>query len=95
MRRAAKVDGNQGAIVAALVKAGASIVSLAQLGHGIPDLLVCFRRTLYLMEIKDGELVPSRRQLTPDQIKWISLWPGPVCIVTSVDEALRAIGAIE
>lgn len=94
MRRAAKVDSNQVAIVAALRKAGAAVLSLAQLGGGVPDLLVWFRGSLHLLECKDGSKPPSHRQLTPDQVRWIDAWPGDVSIVLSPEDALRAVGAI-
>ena len=40
MRRAARIDDNQIAIVKALRKAGCSVLSLAAVGNGCPDLLV-------------------------------------------------------
>lgn len=43
MRRAAKVDDNQGEIVAALQRAGCSVQSLAGVGRGFPDLAVGFQ----------------------------------------------------
>ena len=50
MRFNAKVDLNQTEIVQALRQAGATVQSLAAVGKGVPDLLVCFRNKLYLME---------------------------------------------
>ena len=93
MRRAAKVDANQPEIVAALRRVGADVFSLAAVGEGIPDLLVGFRGTTVLIEIKDGAKPPSARQLTPDQIKWHAAWRGGRCVVaSSVTDALAAIG---
>lgn len=43
MRRAARTDANQTAIVEALRKCGASVQSLAAVGKGVPDLLVGLR----------------------------------------------------
>lgn len=40
MRKAARTDGTQQAIVSALREAGASVEILAQCGKGVPDLLV-------------------------------------------------------
>lgn len=100
MRRAAKVDGNQGEIVEALRKAGCSVQCLHAVGGGVPDLLVGRKtyfgagRTNLLLEVKDGRLSPSRRQLTPEQEDWHAEWRGSVVVVTSVEEALRAVGAI-
>jgi hypothetical protein len=44
MRLRAKVDANQKSIVAALRKVGCLVASLAQVGAGIPDLLVFIPR---------------------------------------------------
>lgn len=94
MRRAAKVDANQAEIVAALRKVGATVQSLAATGSGVPDLLVGFRGNTFLIEVKDGRLPPSARELTPDQIEWHVEWRGGACtVVNSVDEALAFIGA--
>ena len=93
MRRAAKVDANQGEICAALRTVGASVHSLAAVGNGMPDLLVGFRRATYLLEVKDGKKKPSARELTPDQVRFHSEWFGGACVVVnSVPEALAAIG---
>lgn len=95
MRRRAKTDGNHARIVEALRTAGATVQSLAEVGCGAPDLAVGYRRQTFLLEVKDGTLPPARRRLTSDQALWIDRWRGlPVAIVTSVDEALVAIGAI-
>jgi len=92
-RRAAKVDGNQTEIVKALRSVGCSVQSLATVGDGCPDLLVGYRSANILLEVKDGSLSPSRRELTEDQEQWHSFWRGRVHIVTSVEEALFAVGA--
>lgn len=94
MRRAAKVDDNQGAIVAALRRAGAAVQSLAMVGNGCPDLLVSFRGRTLVLEVKDGSKVPSARRLTPKEEAWSSTWPGEWHLVESPEDALRAIGAV-
>lgn len=94
-RRAAKVDGNHGAIVSALRAAGAKVQSLAAVGSGVPDLLVkspC--GMLLLLECKDGSKPPAHRRLTDDQVEWIEGWGGGVHVVLSPADALRAIGVI-
>ena len=92
MRRAAKVDANQAEIVDAQRRAGASVGSLAAVGKGCPDLVVGYRGTNYLIEVKDGSKSPSERQLTADQVEWHMRWNGHVAIAHSVDEALQIIG---
>lgn len=94
MRRAARVDDNHPQIVDALRGIGATVQSLATVGKGCPDLLVGYRGINLLLEIKDGSKPPSARRLTPDEEAWHATWRGPVAVVESVDEALRAIGAI-
>lgn len=99
MRKIARVDANQAEIVRALRDVGYTVQSLAQLGGGVPDLLVAGinRRTgeagLWLMEVKDGRRPPSERRLTPDEAAWHASWGGPVAVVESVYDALAVVGA--
>ena len=89
MRRAAKVDANQPAIVTALRKAGATVQQLKGVGDSCPDLLIGYRTRNFLLEIKQpGE------QLRPGQRKWIDVWRGQACVAYSAEEALRIIGAV-
>ena len=93
MRLRAKIDANQRAIVKALRQCGVSVLSLAALGRGVPDLLVYAPQLGYLLvEVKDGKKPPSARRLTDDQQAWIDNWRGPVYKVESVAEALELIG---
>ena len=91
MRKAAKIDDNQKAIVNVLRQLGASVQSLAATGKGCPDLLVGYHGINYLMEVKDGDKVPSAQKLTIDQEHWHSIWRGSVHIVKSVNEALKIL----
>ena len=68
MRRAAKVDVNQPEIVKALRKVGATVLITSQLKNAF-DILVGYRGQLFIIEIKDGTLSPSRRKLTDGEIK--------------------------
>lgn len=87
MRRAAKVDGNHAEIVRALRSAGCSVLSLASLGRGVPDLLVVRGRDYWLAEVK----LPGK-PLRPLQEAFRQSWGGPVQVVYSVDDALRMVG---
>jgi hypothetical protein len=92
MRRAAKVDANQDAIVSALRAAGASVQSLAAIGKGCPDLLVGTTEMgglLYLMEIKRGKAKPNDLQK-----KWHDEWKTDVHVVYGPEDALRIVGAL-
>jgi hypothetical protein len=92
--RAAKVDTNHASISRALRSAGALVQSLAMVGGGVPDLLCAFRGVLYLLEVKDGAKVPSRKRLTPREHAWHAVWEGYVAIVDGPEAALVAIGAV-
>jgi len=92
MRRAAAVDANQKAIVAALRTVGCSVLPLHAVGKGCPDLLVGWGGFNLLMEVKDGKKPPSARALTQDQVDFHRDWRGHVAVVTSVKEALEAVG---
>lgn len=91
MRRAAKVDANQDAIVSALRAAGASVQSLAPIGRGCPDLLAAFRGGMFLFEVKNRS---GKNEVNEQQAKWHIEWRAPVHVVRDAEDALRAIGAI-
>lgn len=90
-RRAARVDSNHAEIVKALRSIGCSVVSLAPLGNGCPDLLVGIFGRNILMEIKDGEKPPSQRLLSPMEREFHSTWKGQLVTVLTVDDAIRAV----
>ena len=90
MRRAARVDKNQVNIVKALRQVGADVQHLHFVGQGCPDILVGHRGTNYLMEIKSN----PKAELTADELEWHLHWRGQVCIVYSVQDALRTIGVV-
>lgn len=92
-RRAANIDRNQPEVVKALRAVGATVQHLHPVGDGCTDLLVGYRGVNYCLEVKDGRKPPSERRLTPDQEKWHRSWVGQKAVVTSVEEALQAIGA--
>lgn len=92
MRRAARTDANQAEIVAALRAVGAVVQDLSRVGEGCPDLLVSHGGRMALLEVKDGRKPPSARQLTPAQVAWHRAWRAKVWVVSSVEEALSALG---
>ena len=95
MRRAAKVDGTQAEIVAALKAAGATVQHLHAVGQGCPDLVVGFRGKNYMIECKPNIGSPSERRLRPNQQEWHDGWKGHVAVVETPEAALAVIGAIE
>ena len=89
-RRAAKVDDSQKAVETALRSVGAWFQSIGQ-----PyDLLVWFRGSWHVLEVKDGVKVQSKQHLTDGQLKTLAeLRLSGVKLVRTPDEALCAIGA--
>jgi len=93
VRRAGRIDMNQGVIVAALRKLGASVVITSGAGNGLSDLLVGWLGETYLLEVKDEAKVPSAKTLTPAERQFVESWRGrPVAVVESVEQALAALG---
>lgn len=92
MRRSAKVDANQAEIVKALRQIGCSVVSIATVGGGCPDLVVAVNpATNILLEVKDGDKVPSQRKLNPDQVKFHREWKGPIHVVEDKEQAIALV----
>ena len=95
MRYANRIDANQNQIVDALRKAGAVVRIISQ-GDGIPDLLVGYRGYTILMEVKDGEKVPSARKLTEAEQRFFDDWRGGMLVViNSVEEAIETLKRCE
>lgn len=89
-----RVDGNHREIADGLRAVGASVRSTADVGSGFPDLAVGYRGQTWLLEVKDGSKPPSRRILTLDEQTFHNTWRGAAAVVTSLDDALRTIGAL-
>lgn len=84
-----RTDKNQAEIVKALRKAGVTVTSLHEVGHGCPDLVCGYQGQNYLLEIKNPK---TYGKLTPYQVKWHERWKGQVKVVYTIEEALRALG---
>ena len=96
MRRRARTDANQQAVIDALRQAKATVQSLAEIGNGCPDLLVGYNGRTYLMEVKDGSKPLSGVKLTANQIEWHQQWTGgTLSIVYGPEGALKIIGALQ
>lgn len=87
--RFAKVDANHKVIVDALRAIGVSVQSLADIGHGCPDIVAAKGSMTWLIEIKG-----PKGKLTPDQLKFIDGWRGTVHIIRTVDEAFKLVGVM-
>lgn len=91
MRRAARIDVNQTALVAELRQVpGMSVYPTHTVGHGFPDIVVGWQKKTYLFEIK----ATVKDKLTPDEQKFFDDWHGAVARVTTTEDVLRVLGAI-
>lgn len=96
MRRAAKIDDNQPAIIKALHRVS---VSTEVLGKPL-DLLVWARATCphcdgvlphgetSLLEVKNPD---GKNEYTKGQVEFIARWPGRIIVARSEEEAIRAV----
>ena len=90
MRRRGRVDANQTEIVGVLRGHGATVVSLADVGGGVPDLLLGLAGRTYLAEVKDGRKKPSAQVLTDDQRDFVETWHGgSIVILRTAEQADR------
>ena len=87
-----KTDDNQQEIIDALRAIGASVQDLSAVGKGCADILVGQWGKNYLLEIKNPD---TKGKLSTNQKVWHKNWHGQVAVVRTVEEAFRAIGAID
>ena len=88
IRRAARIDANQTAVVSALRAAGAYVWII-----GLPvDLLVGYKGHTFLVEVKDG----PRKRLTALQQDFFDNWSGgTLARIDGPEAALRMIGVVK
>lgn len=94
MRRAAKVDANHGQIIATIRGFGISVSDTSNVGEGFPDTVCGYGigadgtgGRCFLVEIKDGAKVPSKRRLTPAQEAFRASWKGNYVVLETVEQA--------
>lgn len=80
------MDGNHAMIAKAFKALGCSVESLAQVGKGVPDLLVARRGITWLVEVKQ-----AKGKETPDQTEWAAKWTGCRSIARSVDDVASIV----
>jgi hypothetical protein len=94
--RARRTDTNHSEVLTMARQVGAEVLDL----HALPgalDALVGYRGQLFLVEIKDGAKVKSKRKLTPAEVATVErfrLVGCPVLVVETSLDLLRGIGAI-
>lgn len=86
MRRAAKVDSNHAELVAIFKELGASVLSLAPVGRGVPDLLISVDGINWLVEIKSGNNKPNALQR-----EWYEGWQGGISVIRDREGAERLV----
>lgn len=92
-RKKGRTDGNHTEVIKSMRKIGAVVYSVASIPN-FTDTIVGYNGKLFIIEIKDGTLSPSRRKLTPGEIKCkIAFERVGVTyhIANSIDEALFII----
>ncbi len=91
MRRAARTDQNHTEVVDALLNAGCSVQSLAAVGCGCPDILWSLAGVNGLIEVKNPDVKPSERALTPDQVRFHRAWKGHIDVVETGAQAVDCV----
>jgi hypothetical protein len=86
MRNYGKVDLKQPEIVMQLRDLGWSVTSLANLGHGVPDILIGVDGHNVLVELKS-----KGGELTPAEDRWQMEWRGQVFTCYSVEEVIECV----
>lgn len=94
MKRAPKLDVAHGPIVAALEAAGAFVQSMAGLGGGAPDILVCYRGKWTVAEIKSHPATQKAGRPNELQMTWWRRAGTPPVVWRTVEEALKGVGAL-
>jgi len=89
MKQRARVDKNHPELVACLRKLGCSVLSLAAVGKGCPDLLISYQKQCYLVEVKD-----TGGTLRESQKEFMRTWGSPVYVVRSKEECVSLLNQL-
>ncbi len=81
MRLKARHDSNHTEVCKAFQKLGAAVLDLSHVGGGCPDILICIKNALALVEIKS-----EKGKLNPLQAKFHDSWPGHVWVVRDLED---------
>lgn len=95
VRRAHRLDSNHAELVKAFEKLGCSVLSLAGLGSGAPDICVGFGGLQLMCELKDSAKPPSARKLTPDEERFRMNWTGGYKIVEDEAGVLETVETLK
>jgi len=84
-----KADLNQSTIFAGLLKIpGVSVINLANVGKGCPDLLLGYKGKNFLIEIKNKD---TKGKLTFSQKELHAEWKGQVAVAYNFDDVLKIL----
>ena len=89
MKLRARVDKNHKEIVECFRKIGCSVLSLAAVGKGCPDLLISYQKQCYLVEVKD-----TGGTLRESQKEFMRTWGSPVYVVRSKEECVSLLNQL-
>jgi hypothetical protein len=91
VRKFGRIDDNQKVIVKQLRNYGCSVLSIASIGNGAPDIIVGFKGNNYLFELKDSSKPKSAQKLTADEIAFAGSWRGQIHTANNLETILRII----
>ncbi len=95
MRRAARADANQPAVVKYLRSLGYAVHHTHTIGHGFADLIVSKRAHGFpwcaLIELKDGSKPASAQKLTEDEQKFAEEFLGPLIVCNSAEDCAQKL----
>ncbi len=94
MRRAARVDDNQPAVVKLYRKLGCSVAVTSNQGDGFPDIVIGINNKTVLVEIKDPAKPPSKRKLTDDQVIFHENWKGDIRVVETDQDVINHVNEL-
>jgi hypothetical protein len=82
-----KRDSNHRDVIGWYLKLGVSVLDLADMGKGVPDLLVAIDGQTDLVEVKS-----EKGELTGDQIEFASEWNAKILIVRTHFDVVTHVG---
>lgn len=91
MRYNPRKDANHSKLVRVFEDMGCSVLDLAAVGRGCPDLLIAVAGKMRLVECKDGDKCPSARKLTEPQARFHAHWHDNISVVTCEMDAVKLV----
>lgn len=90
--RAKKIDSNQPELVRQIRGIpGTSVTHTHELGGGMVDIIIGYKKKNFLCEIKDPKKPKSARKLTIDEERFHAEWKGQIAIIETIDDIFKLI----